>query len=165
MQLSSKGRYAVMAMADLARNSKGSVVPIAVIAERQELSSAYLEQLFSKLRRAGLVDSTRGPGGGYQLASKPHDIPISDIMKAVEEPVRMTRCHVENSVGGCVGDSRCLTHDLWRALGDHIMGFLGGVTLGDVIDNASAKEYALAATDNSASHADEEEPHKAAASQ
>lgn len=168
MQLSSKGRYAVMAMADLARNSKGSVVPIAAIAERQELSSAYLEQLFSKLRRAGLVNSTRGPGGGYQLASKPHDITISVIMMAVEEPVSMTRCHVENSVGGCVGDSRCLTHDLWRALGDHIMGFLGGVTLGDVIDNASAKEYALAAKDNSTphvEHADEEESHKAAASQ
>ena len=161
MQLSSKGRYAVMAMADLARSSQGSAVPVAAIAERQELSSAYLEQLFSKLRRAGLVDSTRGPGGGYQLASEPHDITISDIMQAVEEPVKMTRCHLEDSAG-CVGDSRCLTHDLWDALGDHIAGFLGNVTLGDVIDNTSAKEYARASAARSVSPSNEEAPRKAA---
>ena len=163
MQLSSKGRYAVMAMADLARNSQGSVVPVASIAERQKLSYAYLEQLFSKLRRAGLVDSTRGPGGGYRLASEPRDITISDIMQAVEEPVKMTRCHIEDA-GGCVGDSRCLTHDLWRALGDHIIGFLGNVTLGDVVDNANAKEFAQAAAQRSVSPIDEEAPRKAAAS-
>lgn len=162
MQLSSKGRYAVMAMADLARNSQGSVVPVAAIAERQELSSAYLEQLFSKLRRAGLVDSTRGPGGGYQLASEPNDITISAIMQAVEEPVKMTRCHIENR-GGCVSDSRCLTHDLWRALGDHIVGFLGSVTLGDVVDNAAAKEMARGFDADTASQLDGEVPRKAAA--
>lgn len=152
-----------MAMADLARNSPGSVVPVAVIAERQELSLTYLEQLFSRLRRAGLVDSTRGPGGGYRLASEPHDITISDIMQAVEEPVKMTRCHLENT-GGCVGDSRCLTHDLWRALGDHIVDFLGNVTLGDLVDNANAKEYARAAAARSVSQSGEEEPRRAAAS-
>ncbi len=157
MQLSSKGRYAVMAMADLARNSQGSAVPVAAIAERQELSSAYLEQLFAKLRRAGLVDSTRGPGGGYALASKPHDISISDIMQAVEEPVKMTRCHIEDA-GGCVGDSRCLTHDLWRALGDHIVGFLGSVTLGDVIDNAAARDMARGIELNKGAPLDEEAP-------
>jgi Rrf2 family protein len=162
MQLSSKGRYAVMAMADLAKTSQGSAVPVAAIAERQELSSTYLEQLFSKLRRAGLVDSTRGPGGGYQLASEPHDITISDIMQAVEEPVKMTRCHLEDSAG-CVGDSRSLTHDLWDALGDHIAGFLGNVTLGDVIDNASAKEFARASAARSISSS-EEAPRKAAGS-
>lgn len=129
-----------MAMADLARNSSGAIVPVAAIAARQELSSTYLEQLFAKLRRAGLVESTRGPGGGYALASKPHDITILDIMQAVEEPVKMTRCHIED-VGGCVGDSRCLTHDLWRAMGDHIAGFLGSVSLGDVIDNAAARDF------------------------
>lgn len=152
-----------MAMADLARNSQGSVVSIAEIAKRQELSSAYLEQLFSKLRRAGLVNSTRGPGGGYQLASDAHDITISHIMQAVEEPVKMTRCHLENS-GGCVGDSRCLTHDLWRALGDHIASFLGSITLGDVVDNASAKDHARAAAAKAVSQVSEEAPRKAAAS-
>ena len=163
MQLSSKGRYAVMAMADLARNSQGLVVPVAAIAERQELSSAYLEQLFSKLRRAGLVDSTRGPGGGYRLASEPHDISISAIMQAVEEPVLMTRCHVEDA-GGCVGDSRCITHDLWRALGNHITDFLGNVSLGDVIDNANARDFALAATEKAVLPLVVEAPRKAAAS-
>ena len=151
-----------MAMADLARSSQGSAVPVAAIAERQELSFTYLEQLFSKLRRAGLVASTRGPGGGYQLAFEPHDITISDIMQAVEEPVKMTRCHIQD-VGGCVGNSRCLTHDLWRALGDHIVDFLGNVTLGDVIDNASAKEFARANAARSVSLS-EEEPRKAAGS-
>ena len=128
-----------MAMADLARHSEGNAVPLSAISGRQQLSLAYLEQLFVKLRRSGLVESTRGPGGGYQLSSSAHEITISAIMEAVEEPVKMTRCHVQE-VGGCVGDSRCLTHDLWRALGDHIVVFLGGVTLGDVIDNATAKE-------------------------
>lgn len=141
MQLSSKGRYAVMAMADLAKHSDGNAVPLSAIAERQELSLPYLEQIFNKLRRASLVESSRGPGGGYQLVSAPHEISISDIMLAVEEPVKMTRCHLEE-MGGCVGDSRCLTHDLWRALGDHIVGFLGSVSLGDVIDNAVARDMA-----------------------
>ncbi|MDA7948609.1 MAG: Rrf2 family transcriptional regulator [Hyphomicrobiaceae bacterium] len=141
MQLSSKGRYAVMAMADLARHSNGNAVPLAAISGRQQLSLAYLEQLFVKLRRAGLVESMRGPGGGYRLARDAHEISISAIMEAVEEPVKMTRCHVEDK-GGCVGDSRCLTHDLWRALGNHIVVFLGGVSLGDVIDNATAREMA-----------------------
>jgi len=150
-----------MAMADLAKNSQGSVVTIAAIAERQELSSTYLEQLFSKLRRAGLLTSVRGPGGGYRLASEPYDTSISDIMCAVEEPVKMTRCHLEESEG-CVGDSRCLTHDLWRALGDHIAGFLGNVTLGDVIDNASAKEYVQAAAGKPASQMRGEGPRKTA---
>ncbi|MFQ5626155.1 MAG: Rrf2 family transcriptional regulator [Methyloligellaceae bacterium] len=162
MQLSSKGRYAVMAMADLARNSQGEVVPLAAIAGRQHLSLSYLEQLFSKLRRAGLVESSRGPGGGYRLKSDARDISISDIMRAVEEPVRMTRCHLENR-GGCVSDSRCLTHDLWRALGDHIAGFLGSVSLGDVIDNAYAKELTRGVARHADSQSDKEAPRDAAA--
>lgn len=143
MQLSTKGRYAVMAMADLASHSRGEAVPLAAIAERQELSLTYLEQLFVKLRRAGLVDATRGPGGGYRLTQDAHSVPISAIMVAVEEPVKMTRCHLEDK-GGCVGDSRCLTHDLWRALGDHIFDFLGSVSLGDIVDNAMAKNLVRA---------------------
>lgn len=144
MQLSTKGRYAVMAMADLARHSSGGAVPLSAIAERQELSLNYLEQLFARLRRASLVEATRGPGGGYRLSVQAHDIAISTIMEAVDEPVRMTRCHLEEN-GGCVGDSRCLTHDLWRALGDRIHDFLEGVSLGDIVDNAVAKEAAAQA--------------------
>lgn len=151
-----------MAMADLARNSHGSTVSIANVAARQELSPAYLEQLFSKLRRAGLVNSSRGPGGGYRLAMDAHEITISKIMQAVEEPVKMTRCHQENA-GGCVGDARCLTHDLWRALSNHITDFLGNVTLGDVLDNANAKEFAIAVTEKKSTHCDEEAPHEAVA--
>jgi len=164
MQLSSKGRYAVMAMADLARYSQGEIVPLAAIAARQQLSLSYLEQLFSKLRRAGLVESSRGPGGGYRLKFEAHDISISDIMRAVEEPVKMTRCHLDlENTGGCVGDSRCLTHDLWRALGDHIAGFLGSVSLGDVIDNAFAKELMSGMAGHADSQLDEEAPRDAAA--
>lgn len=151
-----------MAMADLAKYSQGSAVSIAAIAERQELSTAYLEQLFSKLRRSGLVTSVRGPGGGYLLARQAHDIAISQIMFAVEEPVTMTRCD-RDIAGGCVGDARCLTHDLWRALSNHLKDFLGHVTLGDVLDNANAKEYAIEVTEKKDSHRDEEAPHEVVA--
>lgn len=139
MQLSTKGRYAVMALADLAKHSDGSTVPLSAIAERQHISLHYLEQLFLKLRRAGLVVATRGPGGGYALADAPSEIDVAAIMEAVDEPVKMTRCSGDSDPG-CVADNRCLTHDLWSALGDHIVDFLGGVTLGDVLDNALAKE-------------------------
>lgn len=150
-----------MAMADLARHSDGNAVRLAAISERQQLSLAYLEQLFVKLRRAGLVESMRGPGGGYRLAHDAHDIMISAIMEAVEEPVKMTRCHLDDSIG-CVGDSRCLTHDLWRALGDHIVGFLGGVSLGDVVDNATAKEMAQQAAARAAEESENGRPQRAA---
>ena len=153
-----------MAMADLAGNSNGEVVSLAAISARQELSLSYLEQLFSKLRRAGLVESARGPGGGYRLASDVQDITISHIMMAVEEPVRMTRCHLEDN-GGCVGDARCLTHDLWRALGDHIVEFLGNITLGDVIDNAGAKKAIQEAAARPLPFSGKEAPRKAAAGQ
>lgn len=146
MQLSTKGRYAVMAMADLAKHSADAATPLAVISERQQISLTYLEQLFMKMRRAGLVESTRGPGGGYSLARAAEEIAIAEIMTAVDEPVKMTRCEGELEVG-CVGDHRCLTHDLWDALGDHILTFLGGVTLGDVVDNATAKQAALGLAD------------------
>ena len=147
MHLSTKGRYAVMAMADLAAQEAGSVVTLSALAERQHISLAYLEQLFSKLRRGGLVASLRGPGGGYRLSRPADDITIAEVMEAVDEPVKMTRCMSEESVG-CVGTDRCLTHDLWRALGDQIVGFLDGVTLQDVVDNALAYEAARSARAN-----------------
>src|SRR4051794_29918481 len=141
MQLSTKGRYAVMAMADLATQQTIGCdcgpVCLAEIAARQQLSQPYLEQLFGKLRRAGLVASARGPGGGYRLARASDSISIADIVSAVEEPIRTTRC--ENGTGGCmIGPSpglgeRCQTHDLWYELGRHIDAFLASITLADVI--------------------------------
>jgi Rrf2 family iron-sulfur cluster assembly transcriptional regulator len=141
MQLSTKGRYAVMAMADLANQQilgcDCGPICLAEIAARQQLSQAYLEQLFGKLRRAGLVASARGPGGGYRLARPSDAISIADIVTAVEEPIRTTRC--ENGSGGCMlgagpgMNERCQTHDLWFELGRHIDLFLGSVTLADVI--------------------------------
>jgi Rrf2 family transcriptional regulator, iron-sulfur cluster assembly transcription factor len=133
MQLSTKGRYAVMAMVDLAGHGSGTSLPLASIAERQHISVAYLEQLFMKLRRAGLVKAVRGPKGGYQLARAPFDISVADIMTAADEPVRMNRCSVEGN-DWCLGTKRCATHDLWRALGTHISAFLGAVSLKDVLD-------------------------------
>lgn len=132
MNLSTKGRYAVMAMADLARQGHGAVVSLAEIAERQAISLTYLTQLFNKLRRAGLVISVRGPGGGYRLAMAPGKVRIADVMFAVEEPFRTTRCEGEPGMG-CQCNERCLTHDLWDALGAHIASFLSAVTLDDVI--------------------------------
>jgi Rrf2 family transcriptional regulator, iron-sulfur cluster assembly transcription factor len=162
MQLSTRGRYAVMAMTDLAsRQSDGcecGPVCLAEIAGRQQLSLAYLEQLFGKLRRAGLVASARGPGGGYRLARTPNEIAIADIVAAVDEPIRATRC--EEGSGGCMaipasgsagatgnetggepgggsgggsGGGRCQTHDLWYELGLQIELFLKGVSLADVV--------------------------------
>ncbi len=132
MKLSTKGRYAVMAMVDLASRASQRPVALADIAERQEISLSYLEQLFAKLRRGGLVKSVRGPGGGYLLARTAAEMHISDIILAVDEPIRATRCR-PGSAKGCTGDSsRCLTHDLWEELGNQIYLFLSAITLEDV---------------------------------
>ena len=133
MKLSTKGRYAVMALSDIALNSKGKPVSLATIAERQSISQEYLEQLFGKLRRAGLVKSVRGPGGGYLLARNADDIIVSDIVVAADEPLTVTRCTDGDAVTGCVGGVKCVTHELWASLGRQIHGFLSSVTLGDVI--------------------------------
>ena len=138
MKLSTKGRYAVMAMADLARYSGESAgdppVRLSEIAGRQEISLSYLEQLFAKLRRGGLVVAARGPGGGYRLARSARDTRIADIIVAVDEPIKATRCKSE-SAKGCLGRSgRCLTHDLWEELGRQIEVFLESVTLADVLE-------------------------------
>lgn len=135
MELNTRGRYAVMAMADLARFGGGEPVALSTIAERQHLSVSYLEQIFVQLRRTGLVESIRGRTGGYRLARAAADITVAEIMAAVEESTQMTRCMGEDT-DGCLGPERCLTHDLWFALGRHIRTFLAGVTLGDVIDQA-----------------------------
>ncbi len=133
MRLGTKGRYAVMAMADLARHGRERAVSLAEIAERQEISLAYLEQLFAALRRRGLVKSVRGPGGGYRLAGGADIISVAQVVQAVDEPLAATRC--EGTERGCLGGGeRCATHELWDALGGHIEHFLAGVSLEDVIE-------------------------------
>ena len=135
MKLSTKGRYAVMAMVDLARHSNGNPVTLAEISEREEISLSYLEQLFAKLRRSGLVKSVRGPGGGYLLAYDRDDTRIADIILAVDEPIQAVRCTPGQAIG-CRGDrSRCLTHDLWEELSNQIRMYLSSVSLGDVCEN------------------------------
>ncbi len=134
MRLSTKGRYAVMAMADLARREGDATraVALADIAERQEISLSYLEQLFARLRRKGLVKSARGPGGGYRLARTAVETSIADIVHAVDEPLHATRC--EKLGPGCmIRGERCMTHDLWADLGDRIEDYLASVSLADVV--------------------------------
>jgi Rrf2 family iron-sulfur cluster assembly transcriptional regulator len=139
MRLSTKGRYAVMAMADLARNGRAEAgdaraVSLAEIAARQEISFSYLEQLFARLRKAGLVLSVRGPGGGYRLARTPAETAVADIVLAVDEPIRAVRCAVQGTPRGCMaGGERCITHWLWEDLGAEIHAYLAAVSLEDVV--------------------------------
>ena len=134
MRLSTKGRYAVMAMTDLAQRQDEPCrgVALSEIATRQEISLSYLEQLFARLRRKGLVQSARGPGGGYRLARAAAETSIADIVLAVDEPLRATRC-AEQGAGCMLKGERCLTHDLWEDLGDRIEAYLASVSLADVV--------------------------------
>ena len=132
MKLSTKGRYAVMAMVDMAIQTDGCPVALADVAARQEISLPYLEQLFGKLRRGGLVKSVRGPGGGYLLSRESDEVRVADIILAVDEPIKATRCS-NGSPEGCKSNkSRCLTHDLWEELGNQIYNYLSSVSLADV---------------------------------
>lgn len=135
MRLTSKGRYAVMAMADLALHGGGErAVPLQEVARRQEISLSYLEQLFARMRRAGLVSGVRGPGGGYRLARPATHVTVADIIAAVNEPIKATRCD-EASTKSCIGRTgRCIAHGLWQEMGDRIQGFLEFVSLADVLD-------------------------------
>lgn len=135
MRLTSKGRYAVMAMADLAANGGGErAVPLQDIAERQDLSLSYLEQLFARLRRAGLVAGVRGPGGGYRLARSAALIRTAEIIGAVDEPITVTRCDPKARLG-CTGKTeRCIAHDLWDELGAQIADFLSQISLQDLVE-------------------------------
>lgn len=135
MKLSTKGRYAVMAMVDIAAHTEGKPIALADVAERQEISLSYLEQLFGKLRRGGLVKSVRGPGGGYLLARGVANTRIADIILSVDESIKTTRCTPGSPTGCTSNKSRCLTHDLWEELGNHIFLYLNSVSLADVIDD------------------------------
>ncbi len=146
MQLSTKGRYAVMAMTDLAKQTDEKAVSLADIASRQEISLSYLEQLFARLRRGGLVKSVRGPGGGYRLAKPAHETSVADIVLAVNEPLRATRCAGQGSPKGCMlGGERCLTHNLWEQMGHQIHNYLAGVSLDDVVSGRLSTPTARAA--------------------
>jgi Rrf2 family iron-sulfur cluster assembly transcriptional regulator len=140
MRLSTKGRYAVMAMADLARNGADRAVSLAEIATRQEISLSYLEQLFARLRKSGLVRSVRGPGGGYRLAREACETAVAEIVLAVDEPIRATRCVGAGSPKGCmIKGERCITHHLWEDLGQEIHRYLASVSLEDVIQNRTGQ--------------------------
>jgi Rrf2 family transcriptional regulator, iron-sulfur cluster assembly transcription factor len=127
-----------MAMADLAKHGADGSVPLSAIADRQHISLAYLEQLFLRLRRAELVISERGRTGGYRLARPPAEISVAEVMAAVEEGTRMTRCAGESGAP-CIPGHRCLTHGLWDSLGEHIGEFLSQVTLRDVLQGVSER--------------------------
>lgn len=135
MKLSTKGRYAVMAMVDLACQNKDEPVALVDIGLRQDISVSYLEQLFGKLRKGAQVKSVRGPGGGYLLARDADQIKISDIIIAVDEPIQTTRCAIGSPKGCTPDNSRCLTHDLWSELGNQIFLYLSSITLADVTKN------------------------------
>lgn len=141
MKLTTKGRYAVTAMLDLAINYKDGPITLSDISKRQGISLSYLEQLFSKLRKQGLVDSARGPGGGYRLSRGAHEIAIADVISAVDESMDVTRC---GGKGNCEGDDgKCLTHELWQDLSQQIYSFLNNISLGQLVDNRAVQAVAF----------------------
>ena len=140
MRLTTKGRFAVTAMLDLALHGDSGPVTLAGISERQRISLSYLEQLFGKLRRRELVESVRGPGGGYHLARDASKVTIADIIRAVEEPIDSTQCGGREN---CHDSHRCMTHDLWEDLNTTVYGFLEGVTLSQLVERQRTKPVSL----------------------
>ena len=137
MRLTTKGRFAVTAMMDLALRGEDGPVALAGVSERQKISLSYLEQLFGKLRRYSLVDSVRGPGGGYCIARPLNMVTVADIVRAVDEPLDATQCGGREN---CLDDHRCMTHDLWTALNAKMYDYLSSVTLADLAERQRAKE-------------------------
>jgi Rrf2 family iron-sulfur cluster assembly transcriptional regulator len=136
MRLTTKGRFAVTAMLDLALHESKGPVTLSGISERQKISLSYLEQLFGKLRRRELVESVRGPGGGYHLARNAAQVSVADIVRAVEEPLDSTQCGGREN---CHGNERCMTHDLWADLNTTVYGFLSGVKLSQLVEKQRTK--------------------------
>lgn len=137
MKLTSKGRYAVTAMLDIAIHTATGPVPLADISERQGISLSYLEQLFSRLRKHGLVNSVRGPGGGYRLGKCSAQIAVADVINAVDESILATKCSGE---GGCQDGQQCLTHTLWCDLSNRIEEFLQGISLSELVERRAVKD-------------------------
>ncbi len=140
MRLTTKGRYAVTAMLDLAIHYKDGPITLSDISKRQGISLSYLEQLFSRLRKNGLVDSARGPGGGYRLSRAAAEINVADVITAVDEKVDAMRCEGK---GNCHNDGPCLTHDLWCDLSEQIYSFLKGIDLGQLVERKGVQEVAV----------------------
>ena len=140
MRLTTKGRFAVTAMLDLALNGNKGPVTLAGISERQKISLSYLEQLFGKLRRRELVESVRGPGGGYHLAREAARVTVADIIRAVEEPIDSTQCGGREN---CHDSGRCMTHDLWEELNTTVYGFLAGVSLSQLVDKQRTRPVSV----------------------
>ncbi|GAA0220276.1 MULTISPECIES: Rrf2 family transcriptional regulator [Methylophaga] len=132
MRLTTKGRYAVTAMLDLSLNYGVGAITLADISERQGISLSYLEQLFARLRKQGLVSSSRGPGGGYRLSRAADTITVLDVISAVDEKVDSTQCEGRQN---CHGHEQCLSHELWQSLSDQIRVYLDGITLAQVVSN------------------------------
>lgn len=139
MRLTTKGRYAVTAMLDLALHYQEGPITLADISKRQGISLSYLEQLFSRLRKNGLVDSARGPGGGYKLSRPASEIAVADVITAVDEKVDAMRC---NGKGDCQDGGACLTHELWCELSAKIYDFLKGIDLGQLVDQKQVRDVA-----------------------
>ena len=139
MKLTSKGRYAVTAMLDVSLHSQRGPVSLADISERQDISLSYLEQLFSRLRKEQLVESVRGPGGGYKLGRLAAEISVGEVIRAVDESVDATRCH---GLSDCQGGVRCLTHNLWEGLSERISLFLDNITLGELMTQQDVQKIA-----------------------
>jgi Rrf2 family iron-sulfur cluster assembly transcriptional regulator len=139
MRLTTKGRYAVTAMLDLAYHSQKNPVTLTDIATRQTISLSYLEQLFARLRRAGMVKGVRGPGGGYTLSRAAREINIADIIEAVDEPVDSTKCGGKSN---CHNNQPCITHDLWMGLSEQIRAYLKEITLGQLLERDMVSEVA-----------------------
>lgn len=139
MRLTSKGRYAVTAMLDVALHHQHGPVPLADISERQGISLSYLEQLFARLRKRGLVNSVRGPGGGYQLGLDAVSISVGAVIQAVDESIDATRCQGK---ADCQGGERCLTHSLWEGLSERIEDFLANITLGELMQSSDVSGIA-----------------------
>ena len=137
MRLTTKGRYAVTAMLDLALHTEQGPNTLADISKRQGISLAYLEQLFSRLRRSGLVVSARGPGGGYTLGHERCEISVADVIRAVDESVDATKCGGQKN---CQGELRCLTHDLWEDLSEQISAYLDSISLEDLVQRQAVKQ-------------------------
>ena len=140
MRLTTKGRFAVTAMLDLAMHGQAGPVTLAGISERQKISLSYLEQLFGKLRRRELVESVRGPGGGYHLARAAALVTVADIVRAVEEPLDSTQCGGREN---CHDHQRCMTHELWEELNSTVSGFLSGIRLSDLVDKQRTKKISV----------------------
>ena len=130
MRLTTKGRFAVTAMIDVAMHGQRGPVTLSAVSERQKISLSYLEQLFGKLRRHGLVESVRGPGGGYNLARAAEAVSVADVILAVDEPIDATQC---GGLENCLDDHRCMTHELWSGLNAHIFAYLRSVTLAELV--------------------------------